>query len=250
MSGNRCAICRNVLVIDPTDKDPESVVGEECHIVSSSPKGPRYDNNCPIPDIDNIDNIILLCRVHHKMIDDQTKEYTVDKLRKIKEVHENWVFESLNKKEHKPVRILRKKEDIAEYLDKLETGKDVINIISNSYALLYDSDEPKTKNESELIGDFISIVQEYGDMWSEMNASYQMNIIYNLKEMLDRLKDAGLLVFGVLETRYIEGGIDDKPSKFPVAILQINRSTNPEIIYRSADNLNNKPCVRNPENKD
>ena len=42
-SANRCAICRQELVVDATAYDNESVVGEECHIVSAQINGPRYD---------------------------------------------------------------------------------------------------------------------------------------------------------------------------------------------------------------
>ncbi len=31
-SGNCCAVCRKDLIIDASDDDDESVVGEECHI--------------------------------------------------------------------------------------------------------------------------------------------------------------------------------------------------------------------------
>ena len=40
-SGNRCAICKNELVIDATGQDAESVVAEECHIISPRQNGPR-----------------------------------------------------------------------------------------------------------------------------------------------------------------------------------------------------------------
>jgi predicted restriction endonuclease len=70
-SGNRCAICRISLVVEQTVQDSESVVGEECHIVSSSPNGPRHDAAFTTEQSDAIDNFILLCATHHKMIDDQ-----------------------------------------------------------------------------------------------------------------------------------------------------------------------------------
>ncbi|HWP60610.1 MAG TPA: hypothetical protein VNL14_22135 [Candidatus Acidoferrales bacterium] len=42
-SGNRCAMCRRELVVEATPTDDESVVGDECHIVSGKGQGPRYD---------------------------------------------------------------------------------------------------------------------------------------------------------------------------------------------------------------
>lgn len=95
-SGNRCAICRHELVVDATTNDDDSVIGDECHIVSSKPKGPRHD--ATIIDFDDLDNLILLCRIHHKVIDDQVATYSVLRLQQIKEGHEAWVLSSLESK--------------------------------------------------------------------------------------------------------------------------------------------------------
>ncbi|MCL1092103.1 HNH endonuclease [Shewanella profunda] len=61
-SGNLCAICRQALVIDPTTADPESVVGDECHIISGAKGGPRHTPEFPIDEIDSLSNLMLLCR--------------------------------------------------------------------------------------------------------------------------------------------------------------------------------------------
>ena len=42
-SGNRCAFpdCQKELVMDATEIDDESLIGEECHIISKNPNNPR-----------------------------------------------------------------------------------------------------------------------------------------------------------------------------------------------------------------
>ncbi|RRJ67789.1 HNH endonuclease [Paenibacillus oralis] len=70
-SGNRCSICKIELVIEATTQDAPSVIGEECHIISGQVNGPRYNSNYDKELIDSYENLILLCSVHHKMIDDQ-----------------------------------------------------------------------------------------------------------------------------------------------------------------------------------
>lgn len=87
-SGNRCAMCRHELVIQATEADDDSVVGDECHIVSGQTMGPRHSPEFPVEDLDGLANLILLCRVHHKMVDDQYETYTPDLLRKLKHNHE------------------------------------------------------------------------------------------------------------------------------------------------------------------
>ena len=66
-SGNRCAICKHELFLSNKNNEDFNI-GEECHIVSSQLKGPRHVDN--YQDYDSYDNLILLCRNHHKEIDD------------------------------------------------------------------------------------------------------------------------------------------------------------------------------------
>jgi len=97
-SGSRCAMsdCRKELVMDATETDDESLIGEECHIVAESPDGPRGDPAVPSDKLNKYDNLILLCRIHHKIIDDQPNTYSVERLKATKALHESWVRESLS----------------------------------------------------------------------------------------------------------------------------------------------------------
>src|SRR5690348_14725805 len=97
-AANRCAYpgCRKELVMDRTATDDESVIGDEAHIVARETDGPRGDNSgLSAEQRDRYDNLLLLCKVHHKLVDDQPNEYTVDKLRAFKQQHEKWVVQSL-----------------------------------------------------------------------------------------------------------------------------------------------------------
>lgn len=96
-SGNKCAFedCRNDLIADETETDDESIIGDEAHIVARSKDGPRGVSDLSEDDRDKYDNLILLCRKHHKIIDDQPGLYTVEKLVGIKKIHEKWISESL-----------------------------------------------------------------------------------------------------------------------------------------------------------
>ncbi|MFD1903048.1 hypothetical protein ACFSQ7_01220 [Paenibacillus rhizoplanae] len=65
--------------------------------------------NRPKDVIDTYDNFILLCRIHHKMIDDQPETFTEDIIKQIKVNHELWVSKSLDQQEDKPPRIKKAK---------------------------------------------------------------------------------------------------------------------------------------------
>jgi hypothetical protein len=90
-SGNRCAICKRLLVMREIGSDDVSIVGDECHIVSSEPGGPRYDPHFPKETLDADLNLLLLCKIHHTQVDDQVSYYDAERLRNIKRDHLNYV---------------------------------------------------------------------------------------------------------------------------------------------------------------
>ena len=89
-SGNKCAICKNTLIVDSDDpNDDPSIVGDEAHIIARKETFTRGDYESLTPEQrDHYSNLILLCKVHHKQIDDQPAYYTVKRLREIKATHE------------------------------------------------------------------------------------------------------------------------------------------------------------------
>ena len=97
-SGSRCAFCRQELCVDSTPLDGESIVGDECHIHSKETNGPRFVSPQPFDDMDCYPNLILLCRVHHKQVDDQQNTYASAVLIKMKNEHECWVTQTLNER--------------------------------------------------------------------------------------------------------------------------------------------------------
>ncbi len=97
-SGNRCpyAGCKNELIVDPSLADDSSVIGEEAHIVARKEDGPRGKNQLELSKRDEYSNLILLCRNHHKEIDDQESKYSVSFLHEMKSNHEEWVKTNLD----------------------------------------------------------------------------------------------------------------------------------------------------------
>lgn len=89
-SAGRCAWCRRPLFEPARCGDDESIVGDECHIVARHPAGPRGRSDFG-GDLDGYENLILLCRTHHKMVDDQRHHFHPEFLKYIKLSHELWV---------------------------------------------------------------------------------------------------------------------------------------------------------------
>lgn len=94
-SANRCTICRVELVVNRTDTDDESLIGDECHIIAKEITGSRGTTQIDEARRDYYENLILLCKNHHKQVDDQPDKFTVEKLHEIKRNHESWINSSL-----------------------------------------------------------------------------------------------------------------------------------------------------------
>jgi hypothetical protein len=84
-SGNKCAFPECHL---PIFEDNGVLTGECCHIKARSVCGPRYDPNQTDEERNGVENLILLCSRHHKIIDTKVSEYPVEALQRIKANHE------------------------------------------------------------------------------------------------------------------------------------------------------------------
>jgi hypothetical protein len=115
-SGNRCAFpdCRRELVEDETLTDDPAVVGDEAHIVAREDDGPRGISTLTSDERDKYENLVLLCKIHHKKIDDQPNTYSVEYLRNLKVEHLDWIARNLTPDKDKQ----HDDEIYASYIDK------------------------------------------------------------------------------------------------------------------------------------
>ena len=96
-AASKCSMpeCRQELILDPLDTDEPSLVGEAAHVVAEQPNGPPGHSNLTLEQRNRYANLILLCNVHHKQVDDQVTDFTVERLKRIKQEHETWVRTTL-----------------------------------------------------------------------------------------------------------------------------------------------------------
>jgi len=228
-SGNRCAICRLQLVAEQTIKDSESVLGEECHIISPAPNGPRHELGFSDDQLNALDNFILLCATHHKMIDNQCEKYSVPLVREIKQKHESWVETKLcDESVLPPVRIRRFSKNIPTYLLRISSGKDLLAIVSGCMMHYFDHDHDLSEDEVELVGGFAQEITNWADLGSGMEAIEQVRAAKRIQDLIKDLEAKGFFVFAGKEDQQIEGGVGI-PSKFPVVHLSVLRASNPSI---------------------
>lgn len=86
LSKNQCAFpkCTVGIVLEENN----TVVGEVCHIKGLRPNAARHDSTQTDDERNAFENLILLCSIHHKIIDEDVESYTVERLRKIKKERE------------------------------------------------------------------------------------------------------------------------------------------------------------------
>jgi hypothetical protein len=90
LSGNRCAFpgCETRLTDQVAPGGPPTNLGKIAHIVGLGRQGPRADVAIPVADLNRIENLILLCGVHHDLVDANPRIYSVEVLAAYKANHE------------------------------------------------------------------------------------------------------------------------------------------------------------------
>ena len=92
----RCCICRREL-LHQQDGKVSSLIGEIAHIIGETRNAARGMRHVFASERSDHNNLLLLCREHHKIVDDDPTNYTCERLRQIKAEHISWLTESLVK---------------------------------------------------------------------------------------------------------------------------------------------------------
>lgn len=98
-SGGRCAICYRELLVSGTTRK-NVYLGERAHIVgrSQAEGSPRGGHELDVQERDQAENLLMLCGACHSDIDhsENLDVHTVERLRHIKDAHENRISQILS----------------------------------------------------------------------------------------------------------------------------------------------------------
>ena len=86
LSGDKCAFPDCPL---PLIDESAILTGEICHIKARNSGGMRYDASQTNKERNNYENLILMCPLHHTVIDSSEEIFTVEVLQQIKKKHES-----------------------------------------------------------------------------------------------------------------------------------------------------------------
>lgn len=226
-SGNRCAISKIELVFDPTGKADDSVIGEECHIAASSPGGPRFVSTLSEDQLDSYDNLVLLSRNYHKIVDDNPQHYNVERLRTIKKGHERWVKETLDF----AIRNVKSRKDSdlnVSFLHRVTNGSALLAIVGGAHGSDFDNDELHDEAEVKLVAGFLQNAQDWGELFDGLESGERVRAKHSLSRDLQEIEDNGFWVFGAAVPRRLRFG--DETSTWRIAVLRVLRSDNPTIL--------------------
>ena len=232
-SGNRCSICKTELFSNKQDTE-EFNIGEECHIISSKPNGPRHKPN--IEDYDLFNNLILLCRNHHREIDELTDTYTEELLRYIKLNHEKWVRTTINN------AIKSDKQEKPKFLARITSGKELLNIIADTHGYRTDYDEVDNEEDANYIGGVFQELQDYGDISGIVETYDKVQMGFGLKKLLEDLDEKGYYLFGergIERMKFANGDSDN----WSVATLVIKKKDSSEIIKLDLNEIEKNICT-------
>jgi len=230
-AANRCAICRQKLSKDSTNKDNEAIIGEECHVVAHEINGPRGNAPLPLDQRDEYQNLILLCRNHHKEIDDQPNTFTVELLKEIKSNHEAWVQTTLESSGR------ANKVPLVFFLFRIDTGKHLCDTIMGCHAYHFDNDALETEEEADAVGDFMQEAQDYGDIWGDIGVKDKVKAQFTMDEYIRGLRDLGFVIYATsrrerFTTEAIQGFMD-----FEVAYMLVKQSSNALVKRKDSEIL-------------
>jgi len=226
-SGNRCAISKIELVFNTSGEVDDSLIGEECHIAARSPGGPRFDPTLSEDRLDSYDNLILLSRNYHKIVDDNPGYYKIDRLREIKKGHERWVKETLDF----AIQNVKSRKDSdlnVSFLHRVTNGSTLLSIVGGAHASDFDNDELQDEAEVDLVAGFLQNAQDWGELFDGLESGERVRAKHSISKELQELEDNGFWVFGAAVARKMRLG--KETTMWRIAVLRILRSDNPTIL--------------------
>ncbi len=177
LSAGKCAICDKTLIGTNSFN-----VGQECHIISSKPSGPRYVQD--LNDYNNYDNLILLCANHHREIDTDIANYPIDKLKQIKKEHEQRVEKRLEEQKREIV-----------FLIKINTGETLGNVLlgNHGWTIVSEINNPFVEKISIELDDLIRVMMNLQDFLESQDKLDFYNKLDGYIKILDK-HDMGIYI--------------------------------------------------------
>lgn len=125
-------------------------------------------------------------------------------------------------------------EEAENFYFRVENGTKLTEVIGGAYAYRMNHDNPKTEEEAELLAWSVQTIQDWGEIWSDIEAGDRVKASFDLTQLITELEEKGFWVFGLRTNEEYLGISGDK---WPVANVFIMRFDNPKIIKLDLTNM-------------
>jgi hypothetical protein len=216
-SGNRCALCRQLLTRPEAGGSPEAVLGEEAHIIGAKPGSARH-RRLPERERDAYENRVLLCPTDHKLIDAQPEHWTVKALHALKDTHE----------ETMTARTADTRPDGLQFdmpgavvLAPVITGTQLLAVVGPAYAYHFD-DEPLEDDAERVAAKYLlGSAHDWGEIYATLNPAERMDAAESLGDALSAAHEASLVLYGALID--VDVHFSGTRDRWPVGIVRLRR---------------------------
>lgn len=215
-AGNLCAICKNKLFSDDIISDSEVNIGEECHIISEQKNGPRHKSG--LENYDEYNNLLLLCRNDHKIVDSLPEVWTEELLRYVKTNHELNIGEGIKKQFDS-----KQNETKPRFLSLITQGKQLIDLAEGVFASRIDYDVDDEKSVNEVIAALLQDSIDFGEILDHMSIMQKIEAGNTLQVYIDQLHGWGYNVYSERSNRKVRS-VSGETMIWPVITIVVKRS--------------------------
>ena len=181
-SGNKCAFqtCNENLFIENNVN-----VSAICHINGLNKGSARYCSEMSVNELNDIENLILLCQNHHKVVDSDPKKYSVDVLLQMKKAQEKHNIHNDNIAYIKSDYAANNPNEIDEVIKFINKFQDDYEYTSKNVNKAINKIAKQKQNTKIVLAKIISIYNEYKEikMLEVLNEldCYDYNLAYELQ---------------------------------------------------------------------
>ena len=169
--------------------------------------------------LDTYDNLILLCKADHKLIDDHPQLYTIDRLRQVKREHEQWVDSRLSSQSTWPKISVAGGPDQVE-LERITSGTELVQLRTGAFVTESSHPDPKQAPEAELLASFFQELEDC-EVLKDLGPAEHVRFGFSLTERLDDLLGHGFVVYAARVVRTLN--VDTHRLPWPIVIVQVVR---------------------------
>jgi hypothetical protein len=194
-----------------------TVIGQECHIVSRSPTGPRAGESPAGLEIDGYDNLVLLCPNCHVLVDARPDQFPRSELQRIKAEHEQTF--ARRSAPSKPLRMTYEDRFADLKFRHVATGDMLAGLLGSTLSFNHGHPPDLSSRQREILGDFFGELAEWGDALDIGGPKGQFEAAERFHEFIEDLREHDLFVYAAARRMKVTGGLAAEPSEWRHAVV-------------------------------